>query len=214
MPHTFPRVYPILDASILPAEGRGAFLKRLGSELTDAGVTLLEYRNKTGSEAELLADGEALRAAMPMGKVRLILDDRADLVDRLQFDGVHVDAGDASAAEARRLLGPDRIVGTFGGSEALVEDILLEPADYLSIGPVFATRTKQTSKPPIGLEGVKWLRAQAGPGPILVAVGGITRATAAQVILAGADVVAVSEGIFGQADPAAEFRLWKAELEG
>jgi thiamine-phosphate pyrophosphorylase len=150
---------------------------------------------------------------MPAVKVRLILDDRADLVDRLQFDGVHVDAGDASPTDARRLLGPNRIVGTFGGSEALVEDILLVPADYLSIGPVYTTRTKQTSRPPIGLEGVKRLRAQAGPSPVLVAVGGVTRSTAAKVILAGADVVAVSEGIFGQPDPAAEFRAWLAELE-
>ena len=173
MPHSFPRVYPILDASILPVSGRAAFLQRLGSELTDAGVTLLEYRNKTGSDSDLIADGEALRAAMPAGKVRLILDDRVDLVDRLEFDGVHVDAGDAPPADARRLLGPNRIVGTFGGSEALVEDILLAPADYLSIGPVFSTRTKQTSRPLIGPEGVKWLRAQAGPGSVLVAVGGI-----------------------------------------
>ena len=211
MPHSFPRVYPILDVSIIPATGRAAFLQRLGFELTDAGVTLLEYRNKAGSEAELIADGLALRNAMPTGKVRLILDDRVDLVDQLHFDGVHVDAGDASPADARRLLGLNRIVGAFGGSEALVEDILLAPVDYLSIGPVFPTRTKQTTRPAIGLEGVKWLRAQAGPGPVLVAVGGITRATAAQVILAGADVVAVSEGIFGQPDPAAEFRAW---LEG
>jgi thiamine-phosphate pyrophosphorylase len=213
MPHFFPCVYPILDASIVPSADRAGFLQRLGSELTEAGVTLLEYRNKRGSDAELLADGEALRAAMPFGKVRLILDDRADLVDRLQFDGVHVDAGDASPTDARRLLGPNRIVGTFGGSEALVEDILLVPADYLSIGPVYTTRTKQTSRPPIGLEGVKRLRAQAGPSPVLVAVGGVTRSTAAKVILAGGDVVAVSEGIFGQPDPAAEFRAWLAELE-
>jgi thiamine-phosphate pyrophosphorylase len=214
MPHSFPRVYPILDASIIPATDRAAFLHDLGSKLTEAGVTLLEYRNKTGFDAEVIADGEALRAAMPAGKVRLILDDRADLVERLGFDGVHVDAGDASPVDARRLLGPNRIVGTFGGSEALVEDILLAPADYLSIGPVFLTRTKQTTRPPIGLEGVKWLRAQAGPRPVLVAVGGVTRATAAQVILAGADVVAVSEGIFGQPDPVSEFRAWLAELGG
>jgi thiamine-phosphate pyrophosphorylase len=214
MPHSFPRVYPILDTSIIPTTNRSAFLRRLGSELADAGVTLLEYRNKTGSDAELISDGEALRTALPAGKVRLILDDRVDLVDRLLFDGVHVDTGDASSTDARRFLGPDRIIGTFGGSEALLEDILLAPADYLSIGPVYLTRTKQTSRPPIGPDGVKWLRAQAGPGPVLVAVGGITRTTAAAVILAGADVVAVSEGIFGKSDPAAEFRAWMAEIEG
>jgi thiamine-phosphate pyrophosphorylase len=125
---------------------------------------------------------------------------------------VHVDAGDLKPAEARLLLGPDRIVGTFGGSEALVPGILAEPADYLSIGPVFPTRTKQTSKPPIGLEGVRGLRAQAGPGPVLVAVGGITLATAEAALAAGADAVAVSEALFHQPDPAAEFRKWLAKL--
>jgi len=212
MPFSFPKVYPILDASIIPGAGRAEFLRTLGGSLADAGVTLLEYRNKAGSDAELMTDAAALRAALPAGQVKLILDDRADLVQQTGFDGVHVDAGDMAPVEARRLLGPDRIVGTFGGSDALLPDILLAPVDYLSIGPVYPTRTKQTSKPPIGLEGVRWLRAQAGPGPVLVAVAGITLATAAAVLLAGADVVAVSEAIFHQPDPAAEFRRWVAEL--
>jgi thiamine-phosphate pyrophosphorylase len=212
MPISFPKVYPILDASILPATGRAEFLRRLGGSLAQAGVTLLEYRNKTGVEAELLADAEVLRAALPVGQVKLILDDRADLVVRIGFDGVHVDSGDVTPAEARRLLGPDRIVGTFGGSEALLPGILAEPVDYLSIGPVYPTRTKQTSKPPIGLEGVRRLRAQAGAGPVLVAVGGITLATAATALAAGATVVAVAGALFRQPDPAAEFRRWVAEL--
>jgi thiamine-phosphate pyrophosphorylase len=84
--------------------------------------------------------------------------------------------------------------------------------DYLSIGPVYPTRTKQTSKPPIGLEGVRRLRAQAGAGPVLVAVGGITLATAATALAAGATVVAVAGALFRQPDPAAEFRRWVAEL--
>jgi thiamine-phosphate pyrophosphorylase len=117
-----------------------------------------------------------------------------------------------SPSEARRILGPDRIVGTFGGSEALVPGVLDEPADYFSIGPVGATRTKQTAKAPIGPEGVRRLRAEAGPGPILVAAGGVTLANAAAVLEAGADVVAVSEALFKCADPAAEFRRWVAEL--
>jgi thiamine-phosphate pyrophosphorylase len=209
---SFPKIYPILDASILPTTGRAEFLSRLGSSLAKAGVTLMEYRNKTGADAELLADAAVLRAAMPAGKVKLILDDRADLVERIGFDGVHVDSGDATPAEARRLLGPDRIVGTFGGGEALLPGILQTPADYFSIGPVFPTRTKKTSKPPIGVEGVRRLRAEAGPGPVLVAVAGITLDTAAAVLAAGANVVAVSEALFRQPDPAAEFRRWMAEL--
>ena len=103
-------------------------------------------------------------------------------------------------------------MGTFGGSEALVSGILAQPADYLSIGPVFPTRTKQTTKAPIGIEGVRRLRAEAGAGPVLVAVGGITLATAAEALAAGASMVAVASGIFRQADPAAEFRKWMAEL--
>src|SRR4029077_16602944 len=103
----------------------------------EAGVTLLEYRNKKGSEEELLGDAAILRAAMPPAKVKLILDDRADLVERAGFDGVHVDTGDVSSNEARRIVGPDRIVGTFGGSETLLVGVLTQPADYLSIGPVF-----------------------------------------------------------------------------
>jgi thiamine-phosphate pyrophosphorylase len=216
MSKSFPKIYPILDASYIPSIGRAEFLRRLAGSLTDAGVTLLEYRNKSGSEAELLADAAVLRAALPSGKVKLILDDRADLVEQLGFDGVHVDAGDVTPAEARRLLGPARIVGAFGGSDALLADILQAPVDYLSIGPVFPTRTKQTSKAPIGLDGVRQLRAEAGTEigfrPVLVAAAGITLATAADVLAAGADVVAVSEALFHQPDPAAEYRRWVAEL--
>jgi thiamine-phosphate pyrophosphorylase len=212
MPISLPKVYPILDSSIIPATGRGGFLRRLGRSLTEAGVTLLEYRNKTGAEAELLADATILRAVMPMGQVKLILDDRVDLVEMVGFDGVHVDAGDGTPDEARRLLGPERIVGTFGGSEALVAGILQAPVNYLSIGPVYPTRTKATSKAAIGVEGVRRLRAEAGTGPVLVAVGGITLETAGAVLAAGADGVAVSAALFRQPDPAAEFCRWAAEL--
>ncbi len=212
MTFSFPKVYPILDASTIPAEGRAEFLRRLGGELTQAGVTLLEYRNKTGSEGELLADATFLRAAMPAEIVKLILDDRADLVDRVGFDGVHVDSGDVPAAEARRLVGPDRIVGTFGGSDSLLPGILDEPADYLAVGPVYTTTTKQTSKAPIGPEGVKRLRLEAGPDRVLTAAAGITLATAPAVLAAGATAVAVSAAIFRADDPAAEFRRWMAEL--
>ncbi len=211
-PKQLPKIYPILDASFIPAAGRAEFLRRLGGSLAEAGVTMLEYRNKTGGEAELLADAEILRAAMPAGQVKLILDDRADLVERLGFDGAHVDTGDATPTEARLLLGPDRIVGTFGGGDALVSRVLSEPADYFSIGAVFPTRTKQVTKPAIGIEGVRRLREEAGPTPALVAIGGITLATASAALDAGATVVAAAGGIFRQPDPAAEFGRWLAEL--
>jgi thiamine-phosphate pyrophosphorylase len=212
MPFFFPKIYPILDSSVIPVVAREEFLGRLGGELADAGVTLLEYRNKAGSDQELLADASALRAAMPAGKVKLILDDRADLVEQAGFDGVHVDAGDATPAQARRLLGPARIVGTYGGTEALLPEILSEPVDYLSIGPVFPTTTKQTTKAPIGTEGVRKLRGQAGPDVVLVAVGGVTFANAPAALEAGATTVAVAAAIFRAAAPAAEFRRWLKAL--
>jgi thiamine-phosphate pyrophosphorylase len=207
---TFPKIYPILDSSVIPASGRAEFLDRLGKSLADAGVTLLEYRNKGAAETELLADAEVLRRTMPAGRVRLILDDLADLVERVGFDGVHVDAGDVSAAEARRLVGPERIVGTFGGSDWLVPGVLKEPADYFSVGPVFATTTKQTEKAPIGVEGVRRLREQAGPGVVLVAAAGMTLDTAPAVLAAGASTVAVAAALFTRPDPAAEFQRWMA----
>jgi thiamine-phosphate pyrophosphorylase len=213
MSFQFSKIYPILDSSVIPAAGRSAFLLRLGCSLAEAGVTLLEYRNKTGAISEVIADAGVLRAALPVGQVKLILDDRVDLVEQTGFDGVHVDAGDLSPAEARRILGPDRIVGTFGGSDALLPGILDEPADYFAIGPVYATTTKQTDKRPIGPEGVRRLRQFAGPVPVLTAAGGITLETAALVLAAGASSVAVAAALFGRADPAAEFRRWITELK-
>ena len=208
MAFIFPKLYPILDSAILPATNRAAYLARLGASLTDAGVSLLEYRNKSGSDAEILADCATLRAAMPAGRVRLILDDRADLVATAGFDGVHVDSGDITPAEARALLGPHRILGTFGGSDALLPGILNATADYLAIGPVFPT----TTKPPIGIEGVRKLRAEAGPSVVLSAAAGITFDTAPVVLAAGASIVAVSAALFRAADPAAEARRWLAQL--
>lgn len=212
MAFRFPLIYPILDASFVPANGRAQFLRDLGASLADAGVTLLEYRNKNGSEDEIRADAAVLREVMPEEQVRLILDDRADLVAAVGFDGVHVDAGDVSAREARRLVGAGRIVGTFAGSDAILPGILDEPADYFAIGPVFSTTTKQTEKAPIGIEGVRRLRAQAGADVTLTAAAGITLETARQVLAAGANTVAVAAAIFGAADPAAEFRRWMERL--
>jgi thiamine-phosphate pyrophosphorylase len=212
MSYSFPKIYPILDSSFIPDTGRAEFLRRLGASLAEAGVTLLEYRNKIGPEAELLADAAVLRAALPAGKVKLILDDRADLVEKLGFDGAHVDAGDVTPTEARKLLGPDRIIGTFGGSSDFMPGILAEPVDYFSIGVVFPTRIKKVTMAPIGIEGVRRLRKEAGPGPVLVAIGGITLPRAVEALSAGATLVAVAGGIFRQPDPAAEFRRWMAEL--
>jgi thiamine-phosphate pyrophosphorylase len=220
MSFSISRVYPILDSSFVPVSGRAAFLDRLGRSLTDADVRLLEYRNKTATDAEVLADARVLRAAMPAGQVKLILDDRVDVALVAGFDGVHVDAGDLPPADARRLLGAERVVGTSASSEAqlleatgLAGDLAGNLAvDYIAFGPVFATTTKQTSAALLGIDGVRRFRGIAGPGTVLVAAAGITLETAASILAAGADSVAVAAAIFRCESPAAEFRRWMAVL--
>jgi thiamine-phosphate pyrophosphorylase len=212
MQFVFPKVYPILDSSMIPAVGRADFLRKLGESLSGAGVSLMEYRNKTGNETEIRADAAILRQTMPVGKVKLILDDRADLVNATAFDGVHVDAGDLSPAQARRLIGPNRIIGTFAGGDSLLPGILDAPVDYLAVGPIFETRTKHTVSRPIGIDGVRRLRQEAGPRAVLSAAAGITLETAQAVLEAGATMVAVAEAIFRTPDPAASFRRWILQI--
>jgi thiamine-phosphate pyrophosphorylase len=207
---TLPKLYPILDASALPTTGRAEYLDLLGRSLADAGLTLLEYRNKPATDAELLADAAILRAAMP--QTRLILDDRIDVALAAGFDGVHVDQGDLPPAIARKLMPQGSIIGTSAGDETTLRAALAGPADYIAFGPIFPTTTKQTSAQPIGLEGVRRFRAIAGPDARLVAAAGITRETAPEILSAGASTVAVAAAIFRTPDPAAELRRWLAEL--
>jgi len=206
----FGPVYPILDVSFLPGTGRAAFLQRLGEGMADAGVKLMEYRNKTESDAQVFADATILRAVMP--QTILVMDDRVDVAIAASFDGAHVDAGDLPVGVVRSLFGPDAMVGTSASSEVQLTEALGSGADYIAFGPVYPTTTKQTSVIPIGIEGVKRFRELAGEGPILVAAAGITLETAPAILEAGANVVAVSEAIFRVQDPSAEFRRWMKAL--
>ena len=207
-----PTIYPILDVSFFPKVDRHAWLQRLGASLADAGLGLLEYRNKSGSDADVLADARVLRAAMPAGQVKLVLDDRVDVALAAGFDGVHVDAGDLPVSDARLLMGSARIVGTSAGSAEQLTDALAAPVDYIAFGPVFPTTTKQTAAQPIGVEGVRRFRALAGPEAVLVAAAGITLETAPAILEAGASCVAVAAALLGAEDPAVEFRRWIAVL--
>jgi len=149
---------------------------------------------------------------LPVGQVKLVLDDRVDVAMAARFDGVHVDTGDLSPADARLLLGPEATVGTSASTEVDLLAALESGADYVAFGPVFPTTTKQTSALPIGIEGVRRFRAAAGSGPWLVAAAGITLETAPHILEAGADAVAVAAAIFRTDDPAAEFRRWMTAL--
>jgi len=210
MGFSLPLVYPILDSSVIPTADRAVFLDRLGRSLADVDMRLMEYRNKNGTDAEVLADARILRRTMPAAT--LVMDDRVDVALAAEFGGAHVDAGDLPVADARRLLGTDRVVGTSAGAEAQLMEALASGADYIAFGPVYPTTTKQTSVPPIGLEGVRRFRELAGPAPVLVAAAGITLQTAPAVLEAGASAVAVSAAIFRHIDPAAEFHRWIAAL--
>jgi len=193
------RLYPILLGSDLPIRGdlRENFLRLLMDELLLAGVTLLQYRHKMGDEAEVLADGAILREVAPVGDCTLILNDFAGLVTRVGFDGVHVGQEDMSPELARAAIGPEGVLGLSTHDEAQVVAADLTSADYLAIGPVFATTSKANADPVVGLEGVR--RARALTKKPLVAIGGITLENCVDVIDAGADSVAVISGLFADA---------------
>jgi len=194
------RLYAIVDADVLAAQGIP--LAAFARELRAAGVTLLQYRDKNGSPQQVLRGAEILRDAMAGSACRLIMNDRADLAVLANFDGVHVGQGDLSPADARRVVGPNRIVGVSTHTPEQVRAADLTSADYVAIGPVFATGTKPDASPVVGLEGVR--RARALTSKPLVAIGGITRDNARSVIDAGADSIALISALFAANESTAQ----------
>jgi thiamine-phosphate pyrophosphorylase len=186
------RLYAIADAGVLAA--RGVALEDFARELRAAGVELVQYRDKVGSPKDVLRGAAVLRQAFAGSSCRLIMNDRADLAVLAAFDGVHVGQGDLEPNDARRVVGAERIVGASTHTESQVRAAELSCADYVAIGPAFATDTKADAEQVVGLEGVR--RARALTTKPLVAIGGITRTNARSVIDAGADSVAVISGLF------------------
>jgi thiamine-phosphate pyrophosphorylase len=187
-----PHLYPILDAELLAA--RNVSLACVASELRAAGITLLQYRDKNGSPQEILHACAILRKAFSSSPCRLILNDRADLAILASFDGVHVGQGDLSPEDARRIVGPDRIVGVSTHTYEQVRIADQSCADYIAVGPVFVTRSKRNPDPVIGLEGVR--RARSLTQKPLVAIGGLTRSNARSVTDAGATSISVISALF------------------
>jgi thiamine-phosphate pyrophosphorylase len=182
-----PRFYPILDAGLLLQAGLS--IESFARELHEAGIRFLQYRDKEASDEVLLQRATILRRIFPASDSRLILNDRVPLVLSAGYDGVHVGQEDLSPAEARALLGPEVMVGVSTHGESQLVKAADSPVDYVAIGPVFATSSKQVPDPVVGLQGVRAARALTDKP--LVAIGGITRANCAAVIEAGADSVAV-----------------------
>jgi thiamine-phosphate pyrophosphorylase len=180
----FPRLYAILDVACF-SQVEAMFA---AAELVAGGVTLLQYRNKSGNAREMLDQARELKRRVGT-HVKLIMNDRADLCLAADFDGLHVGQDDLSPESARRIIGPDRWLGVSTHNPAQLAEADKTSADYLAIGPVFATSSKSKPDPVVGLEGVRWARELTRKP--LVAIGGITRANARSVIDAGADSVAV-----------------------
>ena len=198
-----PRLYAILDAS---AHADTDCLVAFAQELTGGGCTLLQYRNKSGNARVMLEQARELKKRIG-SSVRLIMNDRADLCLAVDFDGVHVGQDDLSPEAVRAIIGPDRWLGVSTHNPEQLREADLTSADYLAIGPVFATSSKDKPDPVVGLEGVR--RARSLTRNPLVAIGGITRANAASVIEAGADSVAVISDLTKEPRKSAEefFRI-------
>ena len=200
---SLPRLYAIVDSS---AHQSIRELVAFARELAAGGCSLIQYRNKSGNARVMLEHAKELRrqsrAGMPAPHVRLIMNDRADLCLAADFDGVHVGQDDLSPEAVRAIIGPDRWLGVSTHNPEQLREADLTSADYLAIGPVFATSSKEDPDPVVGLEGVR--RARAVTRKPLVAIGGITRANAASVIEAGADSVAVISDLLREPRKSAE----------
>ena len=135
----------------------------------------------------------------------LILNDWPELAVEAGFDGVHVGQTDVSPAEARAIVGPGKIVGVSTHNEAQLRAADRQPVDYIAVGPVYATATKENPDPVVGLEGVRLARGLTRKP--LVGIGGISAENAAAVRQAGADSLAVISGIFAPGGDAAKLAL-------
>jgi thiamine-phosphate pyrophosphorylase len=186
-----PRLYPIVDAVFFSTtEGLAVFAEKLVA----GGCTLLQYRNKNGNARVMLEQARGLYGRCRTGVsdphgLRLIMNDRADLCLGAEFDGVHVGQDDLLPESVRGIIGSRRWLGVSTHNPEQMQEADRTSADYLAIGPVFSTSSKDRPDPVVGLEGVR--RARELTRKPLVAIGGITRANAASVIEAGADSVAV-----------------------
>jgi thiamine-phosphate pyrophosphorylase len=180
-----PRLYPILDSACFP---NSAALFIAAEELVTAGCTLLQYRNKSGDARRMLDEARELRVRLGP-TVKLIMNDRADLCIAAGFEGLHVGQDDLLPKSARRIIGAERWLGVSTHNPEQLAEADKTSADYLAIGPIFATGSKANPDPIVGPDGLR--RARELTRKPLVAIGGITRANARSVLDAGADSVAV-----------------------
>jgi thiamine-phosphate pyrophosphorylase len=197
-----PRLYAIADASFGDPVA-------LAGHLFAGGVRLVQVRNKKGSSRELLEQVERILAIAP-GNAQVLVNDRVDVALLSGAAGVHLGQTDLTPAAARQILGPERLIGlsTHNPDQALEADTL--PVDYVGVGPVFPTSSKENPDPVLGLQKLAEIcRAVRKP---VVAIGGITIDQVRQVRAAGAHSVAVIRDLLASGDITERARQWHQTL--
>ncbi|HWQ35622.1 MAG TPA: thiamine phosphate synthase [Blastocatellia bacterium] len=164
------------------------------TRLLAGGARLIQLRDKEASARELLESARACLRLTRAAGATLIINDRVDVALAADADGVHLGQDDLKVEEARKLLGPDKIIGLSTHSIEQFRSGLETSANYLAVGPVYQTTTKENPDPAVGLELLREARALT-TRPI-VAIGGITPERAPEVIAAGADSVAVISALY------------------
>jgi thiamine-phosphate pyrophosphorylase len=183
-----PRLYVILDAALLKIPA-----KECAKSLVGAGVRLIQYRNKSATGRELFETSRELAEYLnPLG-VQFIVNDRADVAALAGARGVHVGQDDLGVEQAREVMGAGKLVGLSTHNAGQFRGALGTSADYIAVGPIFATGSKENPDPVVGVGFVRETRAMTDRPT--VAIGGITLERAAEVIEAGADSVAIISDI-------------------
>ncbi len=199
-----PRFYPILDTDV-------SLRHRIepvnaARQILDGGARILQFRHKGFLSREAFTWLEQIAELVRAADATLVVNDRADLA-KLFGAGLHLGQDDLLPSIARRVVGPDAMVGYSTHNEAQLRAACAEPADYLALGPIFGTVTKENPNPTVGLD--ELLRLRPLSNRPLVAIGGITRANASEVLEAGADSVAVIGDLFPEdANVSARTREW------
>jgi len=205
-----------LNAIVDPERANGRSLADLTRMVVAGGATLIQLRDKHGATRQMIEEARALKAVLAGSGVPLVVNDRVDVALIAAADGVHVGQDDMRAADARRLLGPNAIIGLSIKSVALANAAPLEALDYVGVGGVYATTSKESPDRPIGVNGLREIvaafRARTRDLPIC-GIAGIDTANAAPVIAAGADGVAVISALSMQADPRAAARELRAVVD-
>ena len=202
---TPPRLYAILDVDVV--QTRGVAPLDVFRIWLDAGVRLIQLRAKTMASGAMVELAVALVAQAQPAGATVIINDRADVARLSGAHGVHVGQGDLSPDDVRRVVGPDALVGLSTHTTTQVAEAVTQPVSYIAVGPVFGTRTKDTGYEAVGLDLVRLASGHArAAGLPLVAIGGITRATAQDVIAAGADSLAVISDLYPSGEGATGIR--------